>query len=106
MIDDSLYAYMNEMLRRIPLSFARYMYNRINWKDRLIGITGPRGVGKSTMVLQHIWRHQTEGSHLYVSADHTYFSTHHLVSLADDFVKEGGTHLYIDEVHKYKGWSR
>lgn len=106
MIDDSLYAYMNEMLRRIPLSFKRYMYNRINWKDRLIGITGPRGVGKSTMVLQHILRHQTEGSHLYVSADHTYFSTHSLVGLADDFVKEGGTHLYIDEVHKYKGWSR
>lgn len=106
MIDDSLYAYMNEMLRRTPISFERYMYNRINWKDRLIGITGPRGVGKSTMILQHILRHRKEDSFLYVSADHMYFSLHSLVDLADDFVKEGGKYLYIDEVHKYKGWSR
>lgn len=106
MIDVSLYAYMNEMLRRTPVAFRRYMYHRIDWEARLVGITGPRGVGKSTMVLQYILQHREEGSHLYVSADHTYFSTHSLVSLADDFVKEGGTHLYIDEVHKYKGWSR
>lgn len=106
MIDDSLFVYMNEMLRRTPISFYRYMYGKINWNDRMIGITGPRGVGKSTMVLQHISQHQKNGSHLYVSADHIYFSTHSLVALADDFVKDGGTHLYIDEVHKYKGWSR
>lgn len=106
MIDDSLYAYMNEMLRRTPVSFSRYMYSRINWDDRMIGITGPRGVGKSTMVLQYISEHRKNGSHLYVSADHIYFSAHSLVALADDFVKEGGTHLYIDEVHKYKGWSK
>lgn len=106
MIDNSLYAYMNEMLRRTPVSFERYMYGRISWEDRLVGITGPRGVGKSTMVLQHILKNKEESSSLYVSADHTYFSTHSLVALADDFVKEGGTHLYIDEVHKYKGWSK
>ena len=58
------------------------------------------------MVLQYIKNHIEEGVHLYVSADHIYFTTHTLVDLADDFVKEGGTHLYIDEVHKYKGWSR
>lgn len=106
MIDDSLYAYMNEMLRNIPVSFHRYMYDRISWNDRLVGITGPRGVGKSTMVLQYIQQHSTPGTSLYVSADHTYFSAHSLIELADAFVKEGGTHLYIDEVHKYKGWSR
>lgn len=106
MIDDSLYAYMNEILSRIPLEFYRYKYNQIDWDSRLVGITGPRGVGKSTMVLQHIKKHQTDGSHLYISADHIYFSTHTLVGLADDFVKEGGTNLYIDEAHKYKGWSR
>lgn len=106
MIDDSLYAYMNEMLRQTPVSFHRYMYNRINWDDRLVGITGPRGIGKSTLVLQHILQHANRDTHLYVSADHTHFSTHSLAGLADAFVKEGGTHLYIDEIHKYKGWSR
>ncbi len=106
MIDVSLYAYMREMLAQTPVAFNRYMYGRIAWNSRLVGIMGPRGVGKSTMVLQYILQHRQEGMHLYVSADHLYFSNHNLVSLADDFVKEGGTHLYIDEVHKYKGWSR
>lgn len=41
-----------------------------------------------------------------MSADHSYFTTHTLIELADDFVKEGGEHLYIDEIHKYEGWSR
>ena len=106
MLDDSLYAYMNEMLRKTSTNFYRYMYQQIEWENQLTGITGPRGVGKSTMLLQYIKNHFDEGKHLYVSADHLYFSTHSLVELADDFVKEGGTHLYIDEVHKYKGWSK
>lgn len=106
MIDDSLFAYMNEMLRNVGMSFKRYMYDRIDWNNRLVGIIGPRGVGKSTMILQYLSSNKDRGMHLYVSADHMYFSSHTLVSLADDFVKEGGTNLYIDEVHKYKGWSK
>lgn len=105
MTDEALYAYMNEMLRTTPVSFQRYMYDRIDWKSRMVGIVGARGIGKSTMVLQYIRQHQEEKS-LYVSADHTYFSNHSLVELADEFVKDGGTRLCIDEVHKYKGWSR
>lgn len=105
MIEPVLYAYMNEMLRNTPASFHRYMYADINWDARLVGIIGPRGVGKSTMMLQRIKEFPDEGLQLYVSADHTYFSTHTLVELADDFVKENGKRLYIDEVHKYKGWS-
>lgn len=106
MIDVTLYNYMDEMLKRIPVSFHRYMYTQVNWNSRLVGIMGPRGVGKSTMVLQYLSEHRAAGNHLYVSADHMYFLTHRLVDLADEFVKEGGTNLYIDEVHKYKGWSR
>ena len=106
MIDDSLFAYMKGMLNRTPFLFTRYKYHQIDWKSRLIGITGPRGIGKSTMILQRILKHQEEGYHLYVAADNMYFTTHTLTGLADDFVKEGGTHLYIDEVHKYKNWSR
>ena len=106
MIDDMLYSYMNEILSRTTTQFYRYMYNIIDWNSRLVGITGPRGIGKTTMLLQYINNHKHEGSHLYVSADNIYFSTNTIIELADDFVKEGGTHLYIDEVHKYKGWSR
>lgn len=106
MVDNTLFAYMNELLNRTPNRFIRYKYSQIHWESRLIGIVGPRGIGKSTMVLQHILNHKDKGSHLYVSADNMYFSNHALYDLADNFVKGGGTHLYIDEVHKYKDWSR
>lgn len=106
MIDSVLYAYMDEQLRKTPTAFKRYMYSVIPWENRLNGIVGARGIGKSTMIKQYIIEHRREYNFLYVSADHTYFMTHTLADLADDFVKEGGTHLYIDEIHKYKGWSR
>jgi uncharacterized protein len=105
MIDNKLYEYMAELLKRIPLDFVRYKYDEINWDGRMVGIIGPRGVGKSTMVLQRI-KQSAGGHHLYVSADNIYFTSHSLMNLADEFIKEGGTHLYIDEIHKYAGWSR
>lgn len=106
MIDLTLYNFMDEVLRSTPTDFKRYMYSKVLWNSRLVGIVGPRGVGKSTMMLQYILENRDKGNYLYVSADHTYFSNHSLTELADDFVKEGGTKLFIDEVHKYRGWSR
>lgn len=105
MVDNILYEYMDELLRRTPTDFVRYKYNEINWDSRLVGIIGPRGIGKSTMVLQHI-KKSSSGHHLYVSADNVYFTNHTLTDFADEFIKEGGTNLYIDEIHKYPGWSR
>lgn len=105
MIEGSLLQYMQEQLDLTSLDFKRYLYNQMDWNKRLQCLTGGRGVGKSTMVKQHIIETPDEYS-LYVSADHSYFTTHTLIELADDFVKEGGEHLYIDEIHKYEGWSR
>lgn len=106
MIDIRLIRFMEDELRRTPLEFHRYMYDRVIWEDRMIGIIGPRGVGKSTMVKQYILSHPDRQDWLYVSADHTYFSSSTLTDLADEFVKEGGRYLVIDEIHKYQGWSR
>lgn len=105
MIDASLLQYMQEQLRLTSMDFKRYLYHWMEWDKRLQCLTGGRGVGKSTMVKQHIIETPDEHS-LYVSADHSYFTTHSLIELADEFVKEGGEHLYIDEIHKYEGWSR
>lgn len=105
MIEGSLLQYMQEQLDLTSLDFKRYLYNQMDWNKRLQCLTGGRGVGKSTMVKQHIIETPDEYS-LYVSADHSYFTTHTLIELADVFVKEGGEHLYIDEIHKYEGWSR
>jgi len=97
---------MEEELKRTPVEFHRYMYDKVIWDDRLVGIVGPRGVGKSTMVKQKMLEGGDRREWLYVSADHTYFTTHSLTELADDFVKDGGHHLVIDEIHKYSGWSK
>ena len=105
MIDFNLITYMNEEFRRTPTAFRRYMYHRILWEDRMIGLVGPRGVGKSTMVKQHILLQPDREQWLYVSADNSYFYNHTLIGLADEWAKENGRHLVIDEVHKYKGWS-
>lgn len=109
-MDLSLINYMREQLKSTPTEFERYMMARIPWNDRLIGLVGPRGVGKSTLVKQYILHHgestAIEGQFLYLSADHTYMADHTLVEIADQFVLEGGRHLIVDEIHKYNGWAR
>lgn len=106
MEEQVLYQTMDELMKQTPTAFHRYMYYSIPWHDRMIGLIGPRGVGKSTLLLQRIKEQQGTGKYLYVSADNLYFSNHTLVDLADRFELYGGTHLFIDEVHKYPNWSR
>lgn len=103
---EQLYAAYNQLIKSINVDFVRYMHEQIKWTGRMFGLVGPRGVGKTTMLLQHIKLHLPLRQTLYVSADSLYFVDHTLVSLADAFVKQGGEHLVIDEIHKYVGWSR
>lgn len=107
-MDTALVKYMQEQLQAVTLDFKRYMYDRLPWNDRMVGLMGPRGVGKSTIILQFI-KSQDEvrqAKSLYVSADHSYFSSASLIDVADQWVREGGEWLYIDEVHKYEKWSK
>lgn len=99
---------MKEQLELVSLAFKRYNYDKLPWEARLVGLMGPRGVGKSTLILQHIKSKSPEekAKSLYVSADHSYFTTSTLIETANQFVREGGEWLYIDEVHKYEGWSQ
>ena len=103
---EKLYELFYRKLKNIPVEFLRYKYNQIKWESRAFGLVGPRGVGKSTMLLQYIKQNLDTKDTLYVSADNLYFADHKLVDLADRFVKMGGKHLFIDEIHKYEGWSR
>ena len=105
-MDIDLTAYFEVQLQQTVSSFHRYMYNRVSWQSRMFGLVGPRGVGKSTMILQYIKEHRKEQKMFYVSADHLYFSSHTLVELVDEFAKEGGEQIFIDEIHKYENWSR
>jgi len=87
--------------------FVRSAMGTIHWEARMVGVKGARGIGKTTLLLQHIkLNYQNElDSVLYVSLDDLWFSEHSLLELTDSFVKVGGKHLYLDEVHKYPQWS-
>lgn len=93
-------------LEGINLDFKRSLSAKIPWNERLLGIQGFRGVGKTTMILQYI--KETYGKSekaLFVSLDNIYFSDNRLVDMVKDFVANGGEHLFLDEVHKYPNWS-
>ena len=96
---DKLQLHFNWLLQETRSSFHRYMYRRINWNNRMIGLTGPRGVGKTTLVLQYVKENLPREKSLYVTAEDFYFADHTLVDLADEFEKMAGKYLFIDEVH-------
>ena len=88
-----------------PTAYVRSFHDTINWNNRLIGILGQKGVGKSTMILQHIKMYDDISESLYVQADDFYFADHRIYDLALAFFQRGGKKLYIDEIHKYSGWN-
>ncbi len=95
-------------LEDTDLNFERYLKNQIDWNNRLIAITGARGTGKTTMLLQHIKElyGNIPEDILFVSLDNIFFSTNNLYSLVEDFYAHGGKELYLDEVHKYPTWAQ
>lgn len=103
---DRLYENFNKLLKATSTDFIRYKYTEINWDSHMLGLVGPRGVGKTTMFLQHIKQNMNPKDTLYVSADNMYFADNSLIDLTDKFSKQGGKHLFIDEIHKYPNWSR
>ena len=101
-----LYDNYHRKIAKIDLRFKRYLYPQINWKARMIGIKGPRGVGKTTMLLQHILENYEDiDQTLYASLDDLWFASHTLVELVDWAYRHGIMRLYLDEVHRYDQWS-
>ena len=95
------------LLEEVSLDFTRYIYAEINWKNRLLLLKGSKGVGKTTMLLQHIKRTFPDVTKaFYASADNSWFATHTMVDLAEFLVSHGVTHLFLDEVHKYINWDK
>lgn len=95
-------------LKYTPTALVRSALDEIQWDSRLIGIKGARGVGKTTLLLQYIkikLANELDNS-LYVSLDSFWFAENSLLELADNFVKQGGKYLFLDEVHKYPNWAQ
>lgn len=105
---EKLFQFSASRVRSTDLTFRRYMLKRINWGNRLIGITGARGVGKTTLLLQYIKENLADapGEVIYVNMDDLYFAKNTIVDFASEFVKRGGKYLFLDEVHKYNNWSQ
>ena len=93
-------------ISKIDLRFKRYLYPKINWKARFVGIQGPRGVGKTTMLLQNILENYEDIDRtLYASLDDLWFASHSLMELVDWAYQHDVMRLYLDEVHRYDQWS-
>jgi predicted AAA+ superfamily ATPase len=97
----------NKSIHAVQYPFQRNVIGNINWNWRMNGILGARGTGKTTLLLQKLKEYQQEGKEVfYVRLDDLYFVDHNLYDLADSFHKIGGEYLYLDEIHKYSGWTR
>jgi uncharacterized protein len=94
------------LVTQTEFGFERYLLNKLPWENRLVGVKGARGVGKTTMLLQYIKKkYGVSSKALYVSLDDLYFSENKLSDLVEVFVIKGGEHIFLDEVHKYPNWS-
>jgi predicted AAA+ superfamily ATPase len=101
-----IYEHSERQIKYVKLDFKRYLLLEIDWSNRLIGLKGARGTGKTTLLLQWLKLQKLSSKEgLYISLDNLYFSTNPLYLLIDDFYKNGGKVLVLDEVHKYKDWS-
>jgi len=100
-----LFTVQNKLIAKATVLDKRYLFDTIDWENRLIGIKGARGTGKTTMLLQRVAEIGVKKA-LYASADHPYFYTNSFYDLAEDFDAQGGEVLALDEVHRFPNWSQ
>ena len=105
---EKLFQFSTSRINSVNIRFKRYLWTKINWENKLIAITGARGIGKTTLLLQYIKENLTDTSDevIYVNLDDLYFSKNTIIDFAGEFVKRGGKYLFVDEVHKYRNWSQ
>jgi len=94
------------LLSRVPGQRKRFLAGKIDWNKRMMGISGARGTGKTTMLLQHLAARNRQQQSLYISADHIRVQAIGLYEIASFFFRLGGEVIIIDEIHKYANWSQ
>jgi predicted AAA+ superfamily ATPase len=101
-----LYQYQEKILEKFNIDYKRYLYSKIDYNEKMIGIFGARGVGKTTLLLQKLIELQQDNIKvLYISLDYPFLTNIDLLELVDEFIKEGGEVLLLDEVHRYRDFS-
>jgi len=107
MIDLSdFFSIQTNLIRLAPKGTTRSLYEKISWKNRLLGVVGGRGTGKSTLLLQHLAMNSSLGQQesLYLSADSVKVEGLGLYEIISDYFRLGGREVIIDEIHKYQKW--
>lgn len=96
----------HRMLGSVTFPNKRFLYSRIDWRERMIGIKGPRGAGKTTLLLQRIREaYKDTDKAIWVSLDNLWFQTHNVDELVDWLYSYGVTDIFFDEVHKCPQWT-
>ena len=95
------------LLNNLNISYKRYLFNKIDFSEKLIGVIGARGVGKTTLLLQYLKESSLPlNKKLYISAEFLEYSSLKLFDFAEEFEKKGGELLVIDEIHKYPNFEQ
>ncbi len=103
---DNLIKYQNRLLKTFKIKYKRYIFNNINFDDKMIAIFGARGVGKTTTLFQYLLELQAKDKNvLYISLDYPFLSGADLIDIVEKFVQNGGEYLLLDEVHRYNDFS-
>jgi hypothetical protein len=104
---EDLYKLHLSFLTELESTFTRHIASEISWDERLLLIRGSRGIGKTTLIGQYIFeKFRFSEKALYVSMDNLVLGDRSLYYIANEHFKRGGTHLFIDEIHKYSNWSQ
>lgn len=103
---EELYLLSKRILKSTENQRERSLSIQIDWNHRLIGINGISGSGKTNLLLNRINELLLQSHNpLYISLDHLYFLDQSLIDVAEEFALQGGTHLFLDNVHKYPNWT-
>lgn len=97
----------NYLVEHTDAPVRRRLMDEIDWNDRMIGIKGSRGVGKTTFLLQYAKEHTDANNRkcLYVNMNNFYFQVHGISDFAGEFYRRGGRTLLIDQVFKEPNWA-
>ena len=102
----NLKKYQDRLLKSFKIKYKRYIFNKIDFDEKMIAIFGARGVGKTTTLFQYLLELQAKDKNvLYISLDYPFLAGVDLIDIVEDFVEDGGEYLLLDEVHRYNDFS-
>ncbi len=103
---ENIKKYQERLKKSFKTEYKRYIYDKIDFNDKMIAIFGSRGVGKTTTLFQYLQELESNNKNaLYISLDYPFLSGVDLIDIVEEFVNNGGEYLLLDEVHRYEDFA-